>query len=1025
MCAEWDVSVAPIVPYPTAISPDAFGSDIAYFNGSLIVSSVTRARSDGSASGAGSIYIYDRQPDGTWGLPDRFDGPSIDYHLGGSVAIGPDYAVAAANPTTIATVHVYKRGDTGWTDAGTLPHTPEAGDLFGRGIAIHNETIVVTAPGATRNGIVSVGTAYVYGLNDVDAWVQTQELEHSSPIANELYGRKVAITRFTIAVGSPSANKDTFLNNGAIFMYRHNGEAWFEQQRVVSPSDFASADFSRLGYALSLDPVDGTTLIAGGKQSTPGNTDLLGRVELYGFNGTGWVHKHTFIDPGAPINGQVFGLGLAIYGGRVAIGTPRFTPGRVSVFVVDGNGDWQLRSTLTDPGPELVKFGFKVAMTDTEVVVAAPAFDTDVGRVSSHAIVCAAGYAGHPETGCDMCHDGQYQPAPGQPSCLDAPRGTKAPSGSPVTEPTKCDTGTYQNNVGQSTCLFSGNGFTVPNNGLANVLPIPCEPGHFQPLPAAIQCAPAGLGRYVGPTFPAAADTPCPDGTFANETGLAACYTVEPGFMMAADRQSQIPCHNGTYQPDSGRLGCTDATPGHYVPDDGKAHATQLPCHGGKYQDETGQSSCKTCAELSCTAADGQPHATCDLIVPASPTLDDSTALMLDMTIAPAPPTSVTLDGATCHQIYTESGLLLVPIIPSSPLAAGAHVLDIDGAGRGVTLGVDLPAPTPALALGKGGVVATATGTVCLTAVPLPGGFSAPISSVKASGSVAACSYTPATFTLDAIKAAYPPAVSIAGAPVTADTLPAGAVHPTIQANAAHVSPVCLTLAGLDMTAEADVAIMVNGTAIPRHVTAGQTCGWVDAAEVDGQGVAFLLDGELLLSFSGSQLATSTSWPDYFMAVSVVGLLVAVCLITVIGSCAVLCIVIMASTIDVGLVFGIPLTRRKRYVPSVCLLDVTDDEESDRYTDTEEDSPPATPATPAGRPTLGRLAPPPTSGGALPHPALGPLPRLGAIGGVPSLGTPLGANPPVRPMLPMGAPPALGSLPRRPMAVPMRPIRKE
>lgn len=102
-------------------------------------------------------------------------------------------------------------------------------------------------------------------------------------------------------------------------------------------------------------------------------------------------------------------------------------------------------------------------------------------------------------------------------------------------------------------------------------------------------CAPAPAGTYVG--APGATEpTPCPAGTFREDTGGANCPFVFPGTYSLAGAITPTRCDAGTYASAFGASACDPARAGYYVPDGGAV--IDLACPPGKYQPMTGQILC-------------------------------------------------------------------------------------------------------------------------------------------------------------------------------------------------------------------------------------------------------------------------------------------------------------------------------------------------------------------------------------------------------------------------------------------------
>ena len=115
-----------------------------------------------------------------------------------------------------------------------------------------------------------------------------------------------------------------------------------------------------------------------------------------------------------------------------------------------------------------------------------------------------------------------------------------------------------------------------------------CDPGHYFSY-ALGSCQAADPGFYaIGNST---SQTPCPQGTWQNQTGQASCIDASPGYYSPSNGSTfQTACLPGTYQPSSGQTSCIDASVGHFVLYYNST--SQTPCTPGTYQPNTGQSFC-------------------------------------------------------------------------------------------------------------------------------------------------------------------------------------------------------------------------------------------------------------------------------------------------------------------------------------------------------------------------------------------------------------------------------------------------
>ena len=138
--------------------------------------------------------------------------------------------------------------------------------------------------------------------------------------------------------------------------------------------------------------------------------------------------------------------------------------------------------------------------------------------------------------------------------------------------------------------------FSISNSASATPSDaIPCAAGSYSSTGYAsatesVTCQQTPPGTYQDQTG-ATSPIPCPAGTFAGVSGLAACVASEPGHYVATIQSvSQLPCDLGSYQPLSGQGYCLQSPAGSFVANAGSAFAAQ--CRAGSYQPNTGSIAC-------------------------------------------------------------------------------------------------------------------------------------------------------------------------------------------------------------------------------------------------------------------------------------------------------------------------------------------------------------------------------------------------------------------------------------------------
>ena len=208
------------------------------------------------------VYSY-RYDDGVWSLIESIwqDTPSQNWFFGQRMAISEQWLfVGAHRDDTIApgggSVFIYQRQPDG-TVAFMQKLAADVPSLFGDDVAFDGETLFVGAPG--HSFVYSAqGGVFTYQLVD-EEWRRLQTLTHSAPRNNNGFGSYLAVHRDMLLASSSLQSTPEGLGATYLFEVDPAGE-WSETTRLVpnptrSTSAFGSALAMAGDYALvgSLD----------------------------------------------------------------------------------------------------------------------------------------------------------------------------------------------------------------------------------------------------------------------------------------------------------------------------------------------------------------------------------------------------------------------------------------------------------------------------------------------------------------------------------------------------------------------------------------------------------------------------------------------------------------------------------------------------------------------------------------------------------------------------------------------------
>ncbi len=301
---------------------------------------------------------------------DRDDG------FGKSVAVSGDIAVVGApfedsngtgvnagsqadnSASSSGAAYVFVRSNGVWTQEAYLKASnTDAGDQFGRIVAISGNTIVVGAPNEdgggsgvnassqADDGAEDSGAAYVF-VRMAGAWAQQAYLKASNADSRDGFGSSVAISGDVIVVGAAGesgagkgANPSSAADNskkasGAAYVFVRSNGAWSQDAYLKAPNTDMD---DRFGAAVA---VSGDTVVvgasgedgdgAGVNPSSQSDNSLEDSGAVYVFERSkGTWRQSAYLKASNPDEADRFGGRVAVSGDTVVVGTP----------YEDGNGD--------------------------------------------------------------------------------------------------------------------------------------------------------------------------------------------------------------------------------------------------------------------------------------------------------------------------------------------------------------------------------------------------------------------------------------------------------------------------------------------------------------------------------------------------------------------------------------------------------------------------------------------------------------------------------------------------------------
>jgi hypothetical protein len=271
------------------------GESVAISGGSVLVGAPGRKVGKHAAQGAVDVFAAPRsQRAGTQRQLAELTAPDgrANEALGISVAISGRTVVAGADLRRVGetgeqgVAYVFAKHAAGWRDvratAQLTDGLPEARELFGRTVAISQNTIVVGAP--DRGGAnAEQGAVYVF-VKPASGWAgsltQTAELTASDPGKDDELGGALAISRGLVVAGAPGHASGRNAEQGAAYAFVKPASGWRTASQTSELTATGGAAGDKLGLSVALS---GDTILLGAPSRTV--NEVLEQGAVYAFRG--------------------------------------------------------------------------------------------------------------------------------------------------------------------------------------------------------------------------------------------------------------------------------------------------------------------------------------------------------------------------------------------------------------------------------------------------------------------------------------------------------------------------------------------------------------------------------------------------------------------------------------------------------------------------------------------------------------------------------------------------------------------
>lgn len=373
---------------------DNFGNSVAVDGNFALIGAVRDDNNQGN--GAGSAYVFERKPDGTWIQTDMLTSPNTDsfVEFGFSVDLSGNYAVIGApqaetgifdNETGEAYIFEVQE-DGSWDLVSELiGNDTDSGHEFGCSVSVSGSFILIGACGDDQNGNFA-GSAYIFGRQNDGTWIQQAKLLPDDGAAADYFAVSVSLSNGRALIGA-SHNDDNGDASGAAYIFEQQDDgSWMQTSKLLS-NDGQSLDL--FGYSVALT----TNLALIGAVNDDNGLDLGYRGSAYVFelqnNGT-WSETAKLNTSAEENMGLIFGNAVALSENVALIGAyddNGVTPGSAYGFERQPDGTWEETSTLlAADGVRGDLFGISVALSENFFVIGA-SYDDDNGNNAGLAYV--------------------------------------------------------------------------------------------------------------------------------------------------------------------------------------------------------------------------------------------------------------------------------------------------------------------------------------------------------------------------------------------------------------------------------------------------------------------------------------------------------------------------------------------------------------------------------------------------------------------------------------------------------------
>lgn len=240
-------------------------------------------------------------------------GTSVDIH--GDIAVAGALLKTVSGSVRAGAVYAYKRSGNSWTHIAYITPADRAPeDRFGAKVSVSGNWLAVSATHAIVNGNYQAGKVYLYKLNNAgSAYDYHSTITAPDPAAYDMFGTGLQLSGDTLVVGAPRHTaSSSYDGNGRVILYVRNGNTW-QHQHTFTASDGKKGD----AFGASVH-IQGQRFIAGAYNAKVGSNKAQGKAYMFYNDGSAW-HEEAIFTNSDGAYGSHFGWGVATEGNDAVI----------------------------------------------------------------------------------------------------------------------------------------------------------------------------------------------------------------------------------------------------------------------------------------------------------------------------------------------------------------------------------------------------------------------------------------------------------------------------------------------------------------------------------------------------------------------------------------------------------------------------------------------------------------------------------------------------------------------------------